>query len=194
MPKKSILEWKYYFRLKVKVKMSAQKYVWPELMWLRGAIGSCTSRPCIQNCFVFYGFSRIAGAMWERVSKVSKQELYFAKENYEIFSTEVSAREKQEQNKDGPHQGFIGSLVVSSVGRPFWICSPVGEILSRNVPCRCLFIVQFLILPSSCEVSWKNNLWKPLVNAELLASVIKRRSANHSWRPSLKAAPKKRMP
>ncbi len=26
--------------------------------------------------------------------KVSKQELYFAKENYEIFSTEVSAREK----------------------------------------------------------------------------------------------------
>ncbi len=27
--------------------------------------------------------------------KQSKQELYFVKENYEIFSTEVSAREKQ---------------------------------------------------------------------------------------------------
>ncbi len=26
--------------------------------------------------------------------QVSKQELYFVKENYEIFSTEVSAREK----------------------------------------------------------------------------------------------------
>ncbi len=34
-----------------------------------------------------------------------KQELYFVKENYEIFSTEVSAREKQEQNSGGPHQG-----------------------------------------------------------------------------------------
>ncbi len=48
-----------------------------------------------------------------------KQELYFAKENYEIFSTEVSAREKQEQNKGGPHQGVIASLVISSVGRRF---------------------------------------------------------------------------
>ncbi len=53
------------------------------------------------------------------VSNVSKQELYFVKQNYEIFSTEVSAREKQEQNKGGPHQGVIGSLVISSVGRPF---------------------------------------------------------------------------
>ncbi len=51
--------------------------------------------------------------------QVSKQELYFVKENYEIFSTEVSAREKQGQNSDGPHQGVIGSLGISSVGRPF---------------------------------------------------------------------------
>ncbi len=72
-----------------------------------------------------------------------EQELYFAKENCEIFSTEVSAREKQEQNKGGPHQGVIGSLVIS----------PVGELLRRKVPCSCLFIVKFLILPSSCEVS-----------------------------------------
>ncbi len=34
---------------------------------------------------------------------LSKQELYFVKENYEIFSTEVSAKEKQGQNNGGPH-------------------------------------------------------------------------------------------
>ncbi len=51
--------------------------------------------------------------------KVSKQELYFLKDNYEIFSTEVSAREKQGQNSREPHQGVIGSLGMSSVGRPF---------------------------------------------------------------------------
>ncbi len=53
------------------------------------------------------------------LSKVSKQELYFVKENYEIFSTEVSAREKQGQNSGGPHQGVIGSLGISSAVRPF---------------------------------------------------------------------------
>ncbi len=53
------------------------------------------------------------------ISKVSKQELYFVKENYEIFSTDVSAREKQEQNSGGPHQGVIGSLGTSSAVRPF---------------------------------------------------------------------------
>ncbi len=51
-------------------------------------------------------------------SKVSKQELYVVKENYEIFSTEISAREKQGQNNGGPNQGVIGCLVISSVGRP----------------------------------------------------------------------------
>ncbi len=30
--------------------------------------------------------------------------------NYEIFSTEVSVREKQGQNSGGSHQGVIGSL------------------------------------------------------------------------------------
>ncbi len=33
---------------------------------------------------------------------LNKQELYFVKENYEIFSTEVSAMEKQGQNNE-PH-------------------------------------------------------------------------------------------
>ncbi len=37
---------------------------------------------------------------------------------------------------------------------------------------------------------WRNNFRKPPVNAEFLEIVIKRRSANHSWRPSSKAAPK----
>ncbi len=50
---------------------------------------------------------------------LSKQELYFVKENYEIFSTEVSAREKQGQKCGGPHQGVIGSLGISSAVRPF---------------------------------------------------------------------------
>ncbi len=50
---------------------------------------------------------------------VSKQELYFVKGNYEIFSTEVSAMEKQGQNSCGPHQGVIGSLGISSAVRPF---------------------------------------------------------------------------
>ncbi len=49
----------------------------------------------------------------------SKQELYFLKDNYEIFSTEVSAREKQGQNSGGPHQGVIGSLGISSAIGPF---------------------------------------------------------------------------
>ncbi len=50
---------------------------------------------------------------------LSKHELYFVKENYEIFSTEVSAREKHGQNSGGPHQGVIGSLGISSVVQPF---------------------------------------------------------------------------
>ncbi len=53
------------------------------------------------------------------ISQVSKQELYFVKENYKIFSAEVSAWEKQGQNSGGPHQGVTGSLRISSVGRPF---------------------------------------------------------------------------
>ncbi len=55
----------------------------------------------------------------EFLSRVSKQELYFVKENYEIFSTEVSAREKQGQNSGGPHQGVIGAFGISSAVRPF---------------------------------------------------------------------------
>ncbi len=97
---------------------------------------------------------------WVSKRTVSKQELYFVKDNYEIFSTEVFAREKQGQDSGGPHQGVIGSLGSSSAVRPFWICSPVGEYLSLNVPCRRLCIVQFLFLPSSCEVSLRKQFKK----------------------------------
>ncbi len=45
---------------------------------------------------------------------VSKQELYFVKEHYEIFSTEASAKEKQGQNNSGPHNGVIGSPSIFS--------------------------------------------------------------------------------
>ncbi len=106
----------------------------------------------------------------------------FVTENYEIFSTGVSAREKQGQDKGGPLQGVIRSLIISSVGRPFWICSPVG-FLNCNVLYSSLWIVQFLIRRK------ENDFRKPPVNAELLELVIKRRRANHSWRPSLKAEP-----
>ncbi len=50
---------------------------------------------------------------------VSKQKLYFVKENYEIFSTQVFAKEKQGQNSGEPHQGVVGSLEISSAVRPF---------------------------------------------------------------------------
>ncbi len=53
------------------------------------------------------------------LSKVSKQELYLVKENYEIFSTEVSVKEKQGQNSGEPHQGLNGSFGISSAIGPF---------------------------------------------------------------------------
>ncbi len=60
--------------------------------------------------------------------------------------TKFSAQEflqgpKQRQNSTGPHQGVIVSHVISPVGRLFWICSPVGELLSHNVLCSSLFII-----------------------------------------------------
>ncbi len=64
------------------------------------------------------------------------------------------------------------------------------EFLSHNVPCRSLFITQFSVLPSTCEVSLRKRFQKPPVNTASLGFVIKRRSANHSWRARLKAAPK----
>ncbi len=105
---------------------------------------------------------------------------FLVKENYKIFSTEISAREKRRQNNSG-----------SSVGRPFGICSPVGEFLSPNISWSSLWIAQFLVLPSTCEVSLRKRFPKPPVNAGFLELVIKRRRANQSWWPSLKAAPKK---
>ncbi len=64
---------------------------------------------------------------WEllNASKVSKQELYFVKQNYEIFSTEISAREKLRQKNVGPHKGVIGS----KIGRPSGSGPSVGEFL-----------------------------------------------------------------
>ncbi len=70
------------------------------------------------------------------------------------------------------------------------IGSSVGEFLSHNGPWSSLFDIQSLVLPSNCEVSQRKLYQKPPVNAEFLEFVIKRRSTNHSWRPSSKAAPK----
>ncbi len=53
---------------------------------------------------------------------------------------EISARKIRGQNNAGP-QVVIASLVISSVGRPFWIGLSVGKFLSRNVACISLFVV-----------------------------------------------------
>ncbi len=58
---------------------------------------------------------------------LSKQELYFVKENYEIFSTEVSAKEQQGQNSGEPHQGLIWSLEISSVFGHFEFIRRMGS-------------------------------------------------------------------
>ncbi len=100
------------------------------------------------------------------------------------YSIAISAREILKQNNLGPHKGSIGS-----VGRTFWIDSSVGEFLCRNGPRNSLFIIQSSVFPSTCKVSYKNDFRGPPGSAEFLDFVIKRRSANHSWRPSSKAAP-----
>ncbi len=82
----------------------------------------------------------------------SIQELYFVKK-YEIFFTEISARKKTKTEKCWATSKGIVSPVISSVGRPFCICSPVGEFTNRNVPCGSLLIIQFIVLSSTCEVS-----------------------------------------
>ncbi len=53
---------------------------------------------------------------WKLWDFFLKQELYFVKEKYEIFSKE---RETLRQNNSGPHQGVIGSPVISPVGGHF---------------------------------------------------------------------------
>ncbi len=65
----------------------------------------------------------------------------------------------------------------------------VGEYLNLNVPCRSLCIVQFLFLPSSCEVSFRKQFKITPGKCRTFWVWTKRRSANHSWRPSSKAAP-----
>ncbi len=41
---------------------------------------------------------------------ISKQELYFVKENYEIFSSEVSARENKDRTVVGHIKELLGLL------------------------------------------------------------------------------------
>ncbi len=55
------------------------------------------------------------------------QELYFVNENYDIFSKEVSAGEKQGQNSGGPNQGVIRSLGMSSVSQHFEFVFRLGS-------------------------------------------------------------------
>ncbi len=107
------------------------------------------------------------------------QQLYFVKEIYEIFSTQISAKKNRRQNNAGSHQVVIVSLLISSVKRPFSICLAVC--------CSCRFVVRFLLSQSTCEVSLRKRFQKPPENAEALEIVTECRSANDSWRPNLKA-------
>ncbi len=77
---------------------------------------------------------------------------------------------------------------VEAVGH-LEIGSSVGEFLCHNGPWSSLFDIQSFVLLSNCEVSSRKLYQKPPVNAEFLEFVIKRRSANHSWRRGSKAAP-----
>ncbi len=52
-------------------------------------------------------------------------------------------------------------------------------------------VVQFLILPSTCEVSEIKRIQKPPKRAEFLEFVTKRQSANHSLKFSLLPLPLK---
>ncbi len=73
-------------------------------------------------------------------SKVNKN-FILSKKITNFSAQEFLQGTKQRQNSTGPQQGVIVSLVISSVGRLFWICSPVGELLSHNVLCSSLFII-----------------------------------------------------
>ncbi len=91
---------------------------------------------------------------------LSKQELCFVKENYEIFSTEVSAREKQGQNSGGPvvesnwvSWNFIRRSAILNLFAGWGVPEPQCSMY-------CFFIVQFLFLPSSCEVSLRKRIKK----------------------------------
>ncbi len=114
------------------------------------------------------------------------------KYNYEIFCIGISAREKLRQNNAGPHQGVNWAIVIWSICRPSWIGSSHREFVCRNVPFSSLFVVHFFVLPPTCEVSQRKRFQKPPESAEFVDFVIKRWSANHSWRPSSKAAPKRK--
>ncbi len=73
-----------------------------------------------------------------------------------------------------------------------WLGQSVGHLeLARRLESFCAGMVHGVVLPSTCEVSQRKRFQKPPESAEFLDFVIKRRSANHSWRPNSKAAPKK---
>ncbi len=83
---------------------------------------------------------------------------------------------------------FIMSPVVWLSCRTLWISTTIGDFLSRNDPCSNLVIVHCFVVPSTCGVSWRRGLQKPLEFAKFLKFVIKRRSANRSWQVSSKVA------
>ncbi len=84
---------------------------------------------------------------------------------------------KQGQNSGGPHQGVIGSNymrrpVILNLFAGWGVPEPQCSMLSP-------FIVQCLFLGPLARFLYENDIRKPLVNAELIEFVIKRRSANH---------------
>ncbi len=92
--------------------------------------------PTRQNCFLISTLRH-----WMREVQWGANEAFALVRGSSILKTKPNTNSQQELNNAGPHQWVTVSLVISSVGRPFWIRSPVWKLLSRNVPCSCLFII-----------------------------------------------------
>ncbi len=124
-------------------------------------IGATFIKPAVLQLAKSFFIHRMTKSWWNQAESPVP---YFVK----IFSIEMSERENLRQSNAGSNQGFIASLGIQSVGQPFWIYSPVGEVLSRNVPFSNPFISQLLVLSSTCEVPLRKRFQKLLVNAEFL--------------------------
>ncbi len=85
------------------------------------------------------------------------------------------------RNISRPHGKVIIFVVIGSVGQPSW--RTVGDLQLS---------ISFTVLYSTCKISWRTKLQKPR-NVQHFLFLIKRRNANHSWRPSSKAARKKEL-
>ncbi len=120
------------------------------------------------------------------VVQVSKHGLYIVKQSIEIFGTGIN----EDRALLGHIRGQLLLFFILIISRAFWIDSSVGDFPSRNDPWSSLFILQFFVIPSTCEVYKRKRTAKSPESAKFLEFVIKRRSANSAWRPNFKGRTK----